>query len=411
MSEEKKKLNEYENFSIVENYRLLRIEDRDANDNGDFQIPIWKILHRIWKQRRIGIYYVVCSILVGILVSVFSEKEYEATTTLLPEYNNESRSGTSDLINRYGGLLGIGGGATYNSSSNAIRVELYPTIAKSIPFQKTLLDKSIYFTEFDTTITVLDYFLKFRKPSIINSLLNNTVYLPLRLFRSFANKETQESNNQLVHNALKAHSTVKFDKFAYISQVTKEELGVIENLKQRIEISINTKSGIVSVTARMPDAEASAILAEVAINQLVNYLTEYRTDKLKTDNAFLEAQLKTTKERFDEAQLKLLSFQEQNKGGLSPTSKTIMQSLQMEFELSSSLYKNFAQQLEQNKLKIQEETPLFRTLEPITVPSSKIEPSTKTIVILCVLIGSWVFVGVTFFSDVKGLFEEKFRQY
>lgn len=83
----------------------------------------------------------------------------------------------------------------------------------------------------------------------------------------------------------------------------------------------------------------------------------------------------------------------------------------MEFELSSSLYKNFAQQLEQNKLKIQEETPLFRTLEPITVPSSKIEPSTKTIVILCVLIGSWVFVGVTFFSDVKGLFEEKFRQY
>ena len=75
-----------------------------------------------------------------------------------------------------------------------------------------------------------------------------------------------------------------------------------------------------------------------------------------------------TQENVARVQEELASFREQYRGNLSVRSQTEEQRLESEYQVAFGLYNTLMQQREQAKLKVQEQTPVFKILEPVQVP-------------------------------------------
>jgi len=347
------------------------------------EIDLLELAKTIWNKRMFIIKVVAFGAVVGVLAALLSPKEYKSTATLMPEYSTESQGGASSLLRQYGGLLGMSGGS-YASNSNAIRVDLYPNIVQSTNFQLKLMDQPFYFSDIDAEATLFDYYTKLNSPGVLGILAEYTIGLPGKILGAILPKKELKTSIPSTENE------------TLVLNLSKEQRSVIGTLKQNITASLDESTGIVSVSVTLPDNVAAAAVTEYTITELTEYLTEYRTEKVLRDLTFVEEQLATAEARFEEAQLTLAEFRDSNQGTLSAKAQTEEQRLNSEYQIAFNLYNGLTQQYEEAKLKVQEETPVFKTLEAVQVP---LEDETSGAMILLVFImlsgiGSigWIFV-------------------
>jgi len=371
-----------EDFPIQE-YRLVPVEEWNDAGTGEDEIDLIELANTIWEERKTIYKFVAGGVILGLLIFLLTPNEYKAAATLMPEYATEAGGGSaSQLLQQYGGLLGLSGGGSYASNSNAIRVELYPNIAQSLPFQLALLEEKVTSTEYDTTVTVYKYFSEVYRPSALSYVMQYTIGLPFLLKNALIPKDTASAGPILEDTT--------------IVNITEEQIEVIENMRGRVTVNIDEESGIVTVSSKMPESLMAAKLGNRAIELLTGYLKEYRTEKVRTDLVFVEEQLQKARERFQQAQLALAEFDDSNQGNLTARARTERQQLQSQYDLAFNLYNSLSQQYEQAKLKVQEQTPVFKTLQPVQVPVDD-ETSGALILIVSVMLAGmlslgWIFV-------------------
>ena len=246
------------------------------------------------------------------------------------------------------------------------------------------MDQPFYFSDIDAEATLFDYYTELNSPGVLGILAEYTIGLPGKILGAILPKK-------------ELMTTVPGEaKESMVLNLSKDEVAVINTLRQKITASLDEESGIVSVSVTLPDNVAAAAVTEYTITELTEYLTEYRTEKVLRDLTFVEEQLATAEARFEEAQLTLAEFRDSNQGTLSAKAQTEEQRLNSEYQIAFNLYNGLTQQYEEAKLKVQEETPVFKTLEAVQVP---LEDETSGAMILLVFImlsgiGSigWIFV-------------------
>lgn len=376
-SDKKKQRNE--DFPIQE-YRLVPA-DQAYGEYEEDEIDLIELAKTIWDNRTLIYKFVAVGVVLGVAVALLSPKEYVSSATLMPEYSTESQGGASSLLRQYGGLLGMSGGGTYNSASNAIRVDLYPQIVQSLTFQKKLSEEDFYFSDYDTTASLMEYYLEIQQPGFFGILQQYTIGLPGLIIGAVFSKDDEPAS---------------LNEDPEIIALSEDEMKVLENLKERITASLDEESGVISVSAKMHDPKLAAQVAKFTIQELTEYLVEYRTEKVLRDLEFAEEQLAKAEERFKEAQLTLAEFRDRNQGSLTARARTEEQRLQSEYDIAYNLYDMLTQQYEQAKLKVQEETPVFKTLQPVQVPVNDETSGAMILIVFVMLSGiasiGWIFI-------------------
>lgn len=367
---------------LPQEYKIVPADYGYSHDEDE--IDLLELAKTIWTKRMFIVKVVAVGAVIGVIAALLSPKEYKSTATLMPEYSTESGGGASSLLRQYGGLLGVSGGS-YTSNSNAIRVDLYPNIVQSTNFQLKLMDQPFYFSDIDATATLFEYYTELNSPSVLGIIKSYTIGLPGKILGAILPKKE-------LMTAVPGEA-----KASMVLNLSKEQRSVIGTLKQSITASLDEQSGIVSVSVTLPDNVAAAAVTEYTITELTEYLTEYRTEKVLRDLTFVEEQLVTAEARFEEAQITLAEFRDSNQGTLSARVQTEEQRLNSEYQIAFNLYNGLTQQYEEAKLKVQEETPVFKTLEAIQIPLED-ETSGATILLVFIMlsgIGSigWIFVG------------------
>lgn len=335
----------------IQEYKLVPL-DHEVRVSSEDEIDLIELVKTIWDHRKTIYKFVIIGAAFGLLVALLSPKEYVSYATLMPEYSTENQRGTSSLLRQYGGLIGLSG-STYNSSSNAIRVDLYPQIVQSLTFQEKLARQEFYFPEEDTSVSLNDYFMQIKSPGFFGYLVSYTVGLPGKIISVFLPKQSNGVNSRLN------------DDIIYL---TKNEMSVIENLRARVSANLDEESGTISVSAKMPNPIVAANVTKYTIEELTEYLIEYRTEKVLRDLKYIEEQLVKAEDRFKNAQLTLAEFRDSNQGNLTARARTEEQRLQSEYDIAFNVYNTLTQQYEEAKLKVQEETPVFKVLQPVQVP-------------------------------------------
>jgi uncharacterized protein involved in exopolysaccharide biosynthesis len=336
----------------IQEYKLIPATGYNNFEEED-EIDLIELAKSIWAERKLIYKFVSVGIILGVLVAVLTPKKYVSSATLMPEYSSESQSGASSLLKQYGGLLGLGGGS-YNSNSNALRVEIYPNIVNSYEFQQKIAKSPFYFPAYDTTVALNEYYLNVREPSLLSTVSSFVFGMPAQIIGLFDKEENNSYTSASPENS-------------FIT-LTEEEQMLLEILRENVNASLDQETSFILVSASMEDPLVAAQVASFAIKELTNYLVDYRTEKLIIDLEYTKEQLDKAELRFEEAQTNLAKFRDSNQGILTASARTEEQRLDSEYSVAFNLYNTLTQQYEAAKLELQEETPLFKTLEPVQVP-------------------------------------------
>ena len=113
--------------------------------------------------------------------------------------------------------------------------------------------------------------------------------------------------------------------------------------------------------------------------------------------------------KFQNWLMKLADFSDKNKNITSQRARMEQRNLQNEYGLAFELCQGLAQQLEQTKLEMKKETPIFTTLNPIVVRIKKSEPKRGMIILTFCFLGLFLSLGYVLTTRVlKKLFVERY---
>jgi len=105
----------------------------------------------------------------------------------------------------------------------------------------------------------------------------------------------------------------------------------------------------------------------------------------------------------------LAEFRDKNKNVTSALARTQEERLQSDYQLAFDVYSGLAQQLEQARIKVKEDTPILSVLKPVTVPLEDNASGFTTLVIF-IFLGAAVGVGWIFGKEFLETLKDKWEK-
>jgi len=349
------------------------------------EIDLIELAKKIWDGRWTIIKVTALFIVLGLFVALFSPVEYQSEAILMPEIQQQQQGRAGQLLQQFGGAFGLGGVDLSNASPGMIPPQIYPRIVNSLSFQMELMEQPIRFAEYGVTTTIPDFYENHYSPSLTQWIGKLTVGLPGTLIGLLKGEEDSA--------AVEAADPFR----AEFIQISTEELKLIEQMRERISVNLDEETGLLNASVTLHDPRAAAELNRNVIELLKEYVTEYRVEKARQDLEFVQQQHAEAKERFETAQVALAEFRDRNVSLSTARAQTELERLQDEKDLALNVYNSLSQQLEQAKLTLQEQTPVFKIVQAVNVPSEKSSPKRAMMMVVFTLLGGiaavgWIFV-------------------
>jgi uncharacterized protein involved in exopolysaccharide biosynthesis len=335
------------------------------------EVDLFELARLIWSKRRFVLTITILFFIFGVTIAVTSKVEYTATAKLMPE----SQKGMSSELGRLGGLAGLAGINLNMNESGSLTPELYPEIVRSSVFLEKLINTPIFFEKLDSTISGFEYFKELERPSIFGVFLEYTIGLPGKIRNSISSPvETSVNNYNMVRYSM-------------------EDWGIIQSYGDRLSVSVEPQTGIITIKAEMPDPVAAAKTASLLVISLTERVTRYKVEKAEISLNFIQERFQESQDEYEGNQSRLAVFTETNRNIANAIVQTEYVRLQNQMNISFEVYKGLATQLEQAKIQVKEETPVFTVLEPVIVPAKKSKPKRFVMVIAFMMLGVIVGVG------------------
>ncbi|GAB3789805.1 hypothetical protein GCM10028818_59050 [Spirosoma horti] len=324
--------------------------------NRWLRLPVDVVIRTLWLERYKLLLATVLAIGTGVAIALMLPPGFRSEARLMPEMNN----GSGDVLKRLASMAGFAGvDFSETEEMDAVRPDLYPHVLQSTPFILYLIDQPI------TTTAG-------RSQTIGQFLLPDDGWS----FRTFLSLRKVDRADSLP--ALPSERTIRLSVH---QQAFAEEIG------ERVRAKFDTRSGIITITATMPDANVAATVAALAMRYLTEYVTTYRTEKARQDLTFYSRQLSAARHRYRQAQLAVFQHDDHHKNIVLLATTMDRHLMEAELTIAQTVYTELARQFEQSKLRVQARTPIFKVLEPPGVPLNRISPRRTLIVLLFAVVG------------------------
>ena len=324
--------------------------------DSEITIDISKILKVIGKHKWIILIVTILFSGLGVFIAINTPNEYVSQVQILPELESKDAAGGLSKFKSLAGLAGVD--LSSLNSSEAVRPDLYPNILQSTPFLMDVMAIKIYAYKYKQTLAMSRFLAENNKRELATKI--------------FGESKDDDDDMPVINPKNIPSETIKLDK---------KQDKLIKDLQKRIGATLDKKSGVISISVKMQDPVVAATLVKYAQDYLTEYVVKYRTEKTKKDISFLNERLSEAKRRYDNALYAYSSYQDRNKSLFLNIAKDEGKKLQYEVDLSYNLYAELAKQLEEAKIKVHRETPIFKVLEPAQIPVKKSEPKRSVMVL------------------------------
>ncbi|MEN8879854.1 MAG: GNVR domain-containing protein [Polaribacter sp.] len=343
-------------------------------------IDIVALLKKFWLQRKLVMRTTALFFGLGLFVALLSKNYFSTSTTIVPVTQSSSVGGNLGGLASLAGI-NLGGGG---SSGGEISPELYPEIVSSIPFKLELLNTPLTIEGIDSTVTYHAYYENYYSPGFLANLKKYTLGLPGVIIGALKSDEVAE---------------VKATSNNTILRLSEDEAGLIKQLDEQIQLNVNAKEGFISLTATLPEAEASAQLALKAQNLLQRYALQFKTQKSIEQLAYIEERFAEKEQEFNAKKMKYASFQDKNRGINTALAQSQLLQLQAEYDIAFAVYTELAKQLETQRLQVKKDTPIFTILKPVSIPKEKAGPKKALILVIYTFLGFVLSLGYVLAKD------------
>lgn len=343
------------------------------------EIDIVELLQKIWQDRILVLIMIGIFATIGIIFALSSTNVYSATTTFIPKGQSSS---TGSSLSGLASLAGINLGSLSGSDSE-IPPSMYPMILNSIPFQKKILALSVVpkgqKTLFKEHLKSQMNFEDSNSSLFFSSLKKYTLGLPAlvkgKLFKKM--------------NALPSYVEIPtIKRFNY------EDEQLSAYLKEMININVDEKEGFITITYKDQDPHSAAI---IALNTQTLLQEEVINFKIKTAQELLTftESLKDEKKMLLEAlQDELATFRDQHQNISSGLFENKLSRLESELAIARSVYEELAKQVEQARIQVRKDTPIFTIIDPVVIPNQRTSPKITLIVVIYSFVG--LIIGIAY---------------
>jgi len=342
----------------------------DNHVEQEEEIDLIALVKNLWIHRRIIICTTCICFLLGIIIAFCTKNSYTVSTIFVPQTGEVSNSNLSSLASMAG----------FNLASSAQGSELspliYPQIINSIPFKLQLMNTPVHYAKMDTAVSVFDYCTKYCKPSVFENIIKNTIGLPMVILSAFH----KDAELVLLPDNMKSN----------IIQLTKDQNNIKKLLDNQIILTVDDKSGYLILSATMSDPLVAAEIAQKSRTLLQDYITDFKIKKSTAELDFIQ-------QRYDAAKTKAEGFQyhvavnsDKYNNLKSSVPEITNEQIRTQYNIANSVYLELAKQLEQAKIQVKKDTPVFTVIEPASVPLERSAPNRKMILFI------WTFLGIVF---------------
>ncbi|MEX1014139.1 MAG: Wzz/FepE/Etk N-terminal domain-containing protein [Candidatus Paceibacterota bacterium] len=370
--------------------QYVPVQYLDSPNNED-EIDLLDLIETIWNGRKTIAIFTLVFFLLGLFHYLTGPEEYESEAILLQEAQQQT-SQNMRLLQQFGGGAGVNDPGTLSAN-------LYPRIIESVEFQHNLLLNEVEFESLGQRVMLYEYFIEiYEEPfrdRFYRGIVNYTIKLPITLYRGFRN---------VFSDQVETIPDFNIDAEGEILMLNPYIRRSISEMQSRVSVVFD--ESFINVTSRMPDPKAAAELNVLLIEQIQDYVINYRSEKARRNLEYVEQQYREIEERYEEAQRALARFQDENRGQMTALARIEEERLQNERILTYNLYNNLAQRLEDSRLRLQEETPVFSKLQKPNLPHSPVG-SSNLIVIASIILGGLMGIFWIFAKNVFGAIKEK----
>ena len=299
----------------------------------------------------------------GLFLGFILPKSYRVSTVLLPQ--NESDNGLgkiSSLAAMAGFDLNMG------ATSTEISPIIFPQVIESTSFLEELMMSEFDFEGIDKPMSLFDYFIKIKKPIFYDYIYGYTIGLPNTL------KALMKSDQYYV-------SSTKRDSADYF-YYSRSQMDIIQYLNTCLTLTINKKEGYLTLTCVLPEPVLSAQVAEKAVEILQRTIIQFKTSNAQEQLRFIEARYNEKKLDYENAQMVLASFIDRNHNMQSAFYLNEQQRLQNNYDIEFSVYSELSRMLEQSRIQVKRQTPVFLVIKPIVVPVDKFKPQRGKLLVI-----------------------------
>ena len=317
-------------------------------ERDEIEIDLMDVLRKIISIRKTLYKAAGVGVIIGIIVYLSIHKQYTVNDTLSPEIG-DSKSGN--------GLVGIaasflGSGVSSGDSSDALNASLSSEIVSSTPFLLELLSIDIPAPDGNGNMVLNSYLDDQSSP-----WWNYVIGFPSMVVGGVKSLFSEGTLDTLEN--IGCRGTL---------ELTQEQNTKVNVLRNSVKASIDTKTAITNVSVSLQSPKVAAVVADSVVHKLQEYITDYRTSKVKDDCAYLEKLFKERQREYYTAQKKYANYVDTHDNLVLQSVRTEQERLQNDMSLAYQIYSQVANQLQVARAKVQEEKPVFAVVEPAIVP-------------------------------------------
>ena len=342
------------------------------------EIDLIALIKSLWLGKKIILKISLGFAVLGILVALLSPVVFTASSTFLPQ---SSQSGGSSSLSGVASLVGINLGG---NTGNEIPPSIYPQITESVTYKRVLLELPLSINQSEPDVLLKDYLLNKKETSfdLIGSLKKYTIMLPFTILSAIKGKP--KGNDKVLKSEM---------------SVSLEEEELFKTLSGMLSLSVNAKEGFVSLSASMGDPLICAIVAKGAQEILQKSVIDYKIKSASELLTFNQKQLDLKKIEFDSLQNKLALFKDSNLNIIDSRFENRLSGMEAEFGIVNAVYQELSKQLEQSKLQVSKDTPVFSVIQPVTIPNVRSAPKRSLMVLIYTFLGFVLGCGFVLTKD------------
>ena len=311
------------------------MENKNIHDD---EIDIIQIVKTIWKSWRFIVILSSFFVFVGVAVALLSPIVYTSSSTFILSGGSDDKSSSFDGV---ASLVGINLGGM--SGQSEIPTSMYPKVGESVEFKRLLLEE---FVDEGKTINLKNFLIDHYDLDLEDFVINDNDFF-----------------------------------------VSKGEDELFKLLDEIILISVNEKDGFVSISANMPTSEYAANTCFNAREILQNIIIDNKIKRAKENLSFTKEQLSLKKTEFDNIQNKIAYFQDSNLNIINSKYENELNMLKAEFQIINSVYTELSKQMEQSKLQVNKDTPVFSVVKEVSMPVKRSSPKRSQMVLIFGFVG------------------------
>lgn len=324
------------------------------------EIEITSLLKLIWASRKKVFLWGGVGLAFGIVVAFSIPKEWTSEIKLVTENKQQSTSGS------LGGLASMMGVGSIGSSEGGINETVYPVVLESSVFLQEFMDINVPYK--GGAIRLTDYLIREQKQPWWSYVLS----APALLVNLFSADTPAQKPTETVVDPQNPPSEVRAFEGA---------------LKSRLSIEKDKKTNVYDIKVKMQDPVVAAIVADSVLVKLERYMKQYFTSKAREDLVSNEKLLTQAQQKYYQADSELARAQDQNMNITSKVASLKLDRLLNEKNIAFAVYQQLASQVEMNRIKVQEATPIATVIEPARVADAATSPNKKLICIALTFLG------------------------